>query len=56
LANVFTILQTWIIQKFIIDEDKVLAQMESNKKKPAKPKSKWQKRLEDAQKMQQKRR
>ncbi|MDD2386245.1 MAG: membrane protein insertase YidC [Bacteroidales bacterium] len=56
LANVFTILQTWIIQKFIIDEDKLLAQMESNKKKPAKPKSKWQKRLEDAQKMQQKRR
>lgn len=55
LANVFTILQTWIIQKFIIDEDKVLAQMEANKKKPAKPKSKWQKRLEEAQKMQQKR-
>ncbi|MDD2634733.1 MAG: membrane protein insertase YidC [Bacteroidales bacterium] len=55
LANVITILQTWIMQKFIIDEDKVLAQMESNKKKPAKPKSKWQKRLEEAQKMQQNR-
>jgi len=55
LANVITILQTWIIQKFIIDEKKVLAQMELNKKKPAKPKSSWQKRLEDAAKMQQNR-
>ncbi len=53
LANLITILQTWIIQKFIIDEDKVLAQMEANKKKPVKPKSKWQQRLEQAQKMQQ---
>lgn len=53
LANLITILQTWIIQKFIIDENKVLAQMEANKKKPAKPKSKWQVRLEQAQKMQQ---
>ncbi len=53
LANVITILQTWLIQKFIIDEKKVLFEMESNKKKPAKPKSKWQQRLESAQKMQQ---
>jgi YidC/Oxa1 family membrane protein insertase len=55
LANLITILQTIIIQKFIIDEKKVLAQMEANKKKPAKPKTKWQQRLEDAQKMQQQR-
>jgi YidC/Oxa1 family membrane protein insertase len=55
LANVITILQTWIIQKFIIDEKKVLAQMELNKKKPAKPKSKWQQRLEEAAKMQKQR-
>jgi len=55
LANLITILQTWIIQKFIIDEKKVLAQMELNKKKPAKPKSKWQQRLEEAAKMQQQR-
>ncbi|PLX09078.1 MAG: membrane protein insertase YidC [Marinilabiliales bacterium] len=54
LANLITILQTFIIQKFIIDEKKVLAQMEANKKKPPKPKSKWQQRLEEAQKMQQK--
>lgn len=52
LANLITILQTFIIQKFIIDEKKVLAQMESNKKKPPKPKSKWQQRLEEAQKLQ----
>lgn len=54
LANLITILQTWIIQKFIIDEKKVLAQMEA-KKSVAKPKSKWQQRLEDAAKMQQQR-
>ncbi len=57
LANVITILQTWVIRKFIINEKKVLAQMEANKMKPAKAtKSKWQQRLEDAQKMQQQRR
>jgi len=55
LANLITILQTWIIQKFIIDEKKVLAQMELNKKKPAKAKSKWQQRLEEAAKMQKQR-
>lgn len=55
LANLITILQTIIIQKFIIDEKKLLAEIEANKKKPAKPKSKWQQRLEEAQKMQQQR-
>lgn len=53
LANLITILQTVIIQKFIIDEKKLLAQIEANKKKPAKPKSKWQQKLEEAQKIQQ---
>ena len=51
LANLITIAQTLIIQKFFIDEKKVLAQMEV-KKKQAKPKSKWQQRLEDAAKKQ----
>jgi YidC/Oxa1 family membrane protein insertase len=55
LANLITIIQTIVIQKFIIDEKKVLAQMEANKKKPVKPKSKWQQRLEEAAKMQQQR-
>lgn len=52
LANLITIIQTWVMQKFIVDEKKVLAQMEANKKK-VKPKSKWQQRLEDATKQQQ---
>jgi len=47
LANVITILQTWIIRKFFVDDAKVLAKLEENKKKPVK-KSKWQERLEMA--------
>lgn len=46
LANVFTIGQTYIIRS-TMDEDKVRAQLMANKKKPAKPKSGFQKRLED---------
>lgn len=49
LANLITIVQTLIIRNFIIDEEKVLAAMEAKKKKPIK-KSKWAKRLEEAQK------
>ncbi len=52
LANIFSILQTWIIQKFVVKEDKLLAQMEANKNKPKK-KSKFMQRLEAAQKKQQ---
>lgn len=48
LANLITIAQTFIIRKYIVSEDKVLAKLEANKKKPAKPKSKWQKRLEES--------
>lgn len=52
LANVFTIGQTYIIRKSI-DEDKVRAQLLSNKKKPTKKKkSGFQKRLEDMQRKQ----
>jgi YidC/Oxa1 family membrane protein insertase len=36
-----------MISKRFIDEDKVLAALEENKKKPVK-KSKWQQRLEEA--------
>ncbi len=50
LANLITIIQTLIIRKFIINEEKVLASMEERKKKPVK-KSKWAQRLEEAQKM-----
>ncbi len=45
LANVITIGQTYIIRSYI-DEDKIRAQLQVNKKKPVK-KSKFQKRLEE---------
>jgi YidC/Oxa1 family membrane protein insertase len=47
LANVITFGQMWLIRKFI-NEDKIRKQIEENKKRPAKKKSGWQKRLEDA--------
>jgi YidC/Oxa1 family membrane protein insertase len=47
LANVLTFTQMFIIRR-TIDEDKIRAKIEMNKKKPAKKKSSWQKRLEDA--------
>ncbi|HAX94511.1 MAG TPA: membrane protein insertase YidC [Bacteroidales bacterium] len=46
LANILTYLQN-IISKRFIDEKKVLATLEENRKKPLK-KSKWQQRLEEA--------
>lgn len=46
LANVITIGQTYIIRSFI-DEDKIRAQLQVNKKKTTVKKSKFQKRLED---------
>ena len=45
LANLITIGQTLLIRSFV-DEDKIRAQLQVNKKKPTK-KSKFQKRLED---------
>ncbi|MEO6220202.1 MAG: membrane protein insertase YidC [Ginsengibacter sp.] len=44
VSNVITLLIQFVIQKYIIDHDKVLAQLEANKKKPA-SKSKWQERI-----------
>ena len=52
LANIFTFLQMFIFRK-MINEDKVRATIEENKKKPVK-KSKFMQRLEEAQKAQQK--
>jgi YidC/Oxa1 family membrane protein insertase len=46
LANIFTIGQTYLI-RLTIDEVKVRAQLMANKKKVPKPKSGFQKRLED---------
>jgi YidC/Oxa1 family membrane protein insertase len=45
LANLITIGQTYAIRAFV-DEDKIRAQLQANKKKPLK-KSNFQKRLED---------
>lgn len=52
LANIITFAQMFLIRRSI-DEKKILAQIEMNKKKPAKKKSGFQKRLEDMQKTQQ---
>ena len=51
IATLITILQTWIIRKFV-DDRKLLKQIELAKTKPVK-KSKFQQRLEEMQKMQQ---
>ena len=51
LANMFTFTQQYFMKR-MIDEDVILAQLEANKKKPAKPKSKFQKKLEAMQKKQ----
>jgi len=47
IATLFTVIQTWAIRKYLVDDKKVLAKIEDNKKKPV-TKSKFQKRLEDA--------
>ena len=53
LSNLITMVETWVIRKWIVDPQDVIAKVEAAEKenKPA-PKSKWQQRLEEAQKMQ----
>jgi YidC/Oxa1 family membrane protein insertase len=51
LANIFTFSQQYFMKRFI-DEEAILAQLQANKKKPAKPKSKFQKKLEEMQRKQ----
>ena len=53
LSNIITMLQTWFIRRFVVDEKKIHAQLAATEGKPL-PKSKWQQRLEEAQKMQEK--
>lgn len=55
IANVISILQTIVIREYIIDENKLRARIEENKKRPETKKSKWQLRLEEIQKMQRQR-
>lgn len=52
ISNLLTMLQTFIIKKWVVKPEKILAQVQASKGKPL-PKSKWQQRLEEAQKMQQ---
>ncbi|MDR2362472.1 MAG: membrane protein insertase YidC [Prevotellaceae bacterium] len=52
LSNFITMIQTWIIRKFFIDEKKMLAKMQARAAKPQK-KSTFQQRLEKMQRQQQ---
>ncbi|MEN6569896.1 MAG: membrane protein insertase YidC [Rikenellaceae bacterium] len=54
LSNVLTMLQTWIIRKFFVDEKKLYAKLKekASSNEPVK-KSKFQQRLDEAYKMQQ---
>ena len=51
LSNIITMIVTWYIRKYVVTEDKVRADMMLASKTPKK-KSKWQQRLEEAQRMQ----
>ncbi len=53
VSNVITLVLQFVIQNYIIDHNKILAEIESNKKKP-RTKSKWQERLEQMQETQKK--
>ena len=51
LSNLITMIETWIIKKFFVRPEDVLAKLKDSEGKPQ-LKSKWQQRLEEAQKMQ----
>ncbi|MBP5333928.1 MAG: membrane protein insertase YidC [Bacteroidales bacterium] len=51
LSNLITMLETWIIRKWIVKPEEIIAKVKAAENKPV-PKSKWQQRLEEAQKMQ----
>lgn len=53
VSNIITLLLQFVIQNYIIDHNKILAQISENRKKP-KSKSKWQERLEQMQEQQKK--
>ena len=55
VSNAITLLLQFVIQKYIINHDKILAQIEEKRKNPKKKeKSKWQERLEQMQESQKK--
>ena len=53
VSNVITLILQFVIQNYIIDHNKILAQIAENRKKP-KSKSKWQERMEQMQEQQKK--
>jgi YidC/Oxa1 family membrane protein insertase len=53
VSNVITLILQFVIQRYIIDHNKILAEISNNRKKP-KSKSKWQERLEQMQETQKK--
>ena len=48
VSNIVTLVIQFVIQNYIIDHDKILANIDENRKKP-KTKSKWQERMEQMQ-------
>ena len=50
ISNLLTITIMLVIKNYVIDEDKIHAQIEENKKRPEKKKSKFRQRLDDAMK------
>jgi YidC/Oxa1 family membrane protein insertase len=44
VSNTITLLIQFVIQKYIIDHDKIMAKLQENKKKPA-TQSKWQEKV-----------
>jgi YidC/Oxa1 family membrane protein insertase len=51
-SNILNISQTVLTKNFLIDKDKIMAELEANRNKP-KPKGGWRAKLEDAMKEQQ---
>ncbi len=51
LSNIITMIETWIIKKWFVHPEEIVAKVKAAENKPV-PKSKWQQRLEEAQKMQ----
>jgi len=53
ISNIITLIFQFVIQNYIIDHNKILAQLEENKKKP-KVSPKWQDKMEQMQETQKK--
>jgi YidC/Oxa1 family membrane protein insertase len=51
ISQIISIIQIFIIKKFFIHPEEIMQKLKESEGKPL-PKSKWQQRLEEAQKMQ----